>query len=98
MTAVLRDKHALRPKRFLNIVRFRVTNFRLTIWTHSQLKKIAEGAVAVMTANEGVHAAVMDKVFTRQDWRGKAWSGSVPVQRLHHPQAPVAGGARVGAI
>src|SRR5256885_15431893 len=40
----------------------------------------------------------MDKVLTRQDWRGKGWSGSVPVQCLHYPQAPVAGGARVGAI
>src|SRR5205823_1602203 len=81
-----------------NIIRVGVTDFRLTIWAHPHLQKIAEGAVAVLTANEGEHAAAMDKVLTRQDWRGKGWSGSVPVQCLHHPQTPVAGGARVGAV
>src|SRR5207249_7758934 len=39
-----------------------------------------------------------DKVLTRQDRRGKGWSGSVPVQCLRHPKAPVAPGARVGAV
>src|SRR5262249_25493403 len=67
-------------------------------WTHPQLQKIAEGAVAVLTADESVHAAAMDKVLTRQDWRGKRWRSSVPVQCLHHPQAPVAGGAGVRAV
>src|SRR5207244_1059670 len=98
VAAVLPDKHAVRRKGFVNIIRVGVTDFRLTIWTHSQLQKIAKGAVAVLTANERIHAAAMDKVFTRQDWRGKAWSRGVPVQCLHYPQAPVAGGARVGAI
>src|SRR4029077_6366369 len=90
-------EHAVRGKAFVNIIRVGVTNFRLAIWTHPQLQKITEGAVAVLTANESVHAAAMDKVLTRQDWRGKGWSGSVPVQCLHHPQGPVAG-ARIGAV
>src|SRR5439155_15031392 len=88
----------VRGKGFVNIIRIGVTDFRFTIWTHPHLLKIAEGAVSVLTANEGVHAAAVDKVLTRQDWRGKGWSGSVPVQCLHHPQAPVAGGAGVGAV
>src|SRR5204863_5339879 len=98
VAAVLPDERAVRGKAFVNIIRVGVTDFRLTIWTHSQLQKIAEGAVAVLTANEGVHGAAMNKVFTRQNWRGKGWSGSVPVQCLHYPQAPVAGGARVGTV
>src|SRR5882724_1834777 len=88
----------MRGKAFVNIIRVGVTDFRLTIWAHSQLQKISEGAVAVLTANEGVHAATMDKVLTRQDWSRKDWSGSVPVQCLHHPQAPIAGGARVRTV
>src|SRR5262249_62079521 len=40
----------------------------------------------------------MDKMLTRQDWRGKGRRGSVSVQCLHHPQAPVAAGAGVGPI
>src|SRR6266446_4643848 len=40
----------------------------------------------------------MDKVLTRQDWSCKGWSGRVPIQCLHHPQAPVAPGAGVGAV
>src|SRR5207247_3108370 len=87
----------MRSKGFVKIIRVGVTDFRLTVWTHPQLQKIAEGAVAVLTPNEGVHAAAMDKMLTRQDWGGKGWSGSVPVECLHHPQAPVAPGARVGA-
>src|SRR5207237_2406300 len=71
---------------------------RLTVRTLPQLHKLAEGAVDSLTTNESVHAAAMDKVLTRQDWRGKSWSGIVPVQCLHHPQAPTAGGARVGSV
>src|SRR5207248_4465407 len=37
VAAVLPDKHAVGRKRFVNIVRVGVTDFRLTIWTHSQL-------------------------------------------------------------
>src|SRR5205823_15044056 len=65
---------------------------------HSFPTRRSSDLVAVLTADEGVHAAAMDKVLTRQDWRGKGWSGSVPVQGLHHPQAPVAAVARVGAV
>src|SRR5439155_8101368 len=88
----------VRGKGLVDIIRIGVTDFRLTVWTHPHLQKIAEGAVAVLAANECEHAAAMDKMLTRQDWRGKGWSGSVPVQCLHHPQAPVAGGAGVGAV
>src|SRR5207302_6270491 len=70
----------------------------LTVWTHPQLQKIAKGAVTVLTANERVHRAAMDKVLTGQDWRGKGWTGSVAIQCLHQPQAPVAAGAGVGAV
>src|SRR5438552_4818102 len=88
----------MRGRAFVNIIRVGVSDFRLTVCTHPQLQKIAERAVAVLTANECKHAAAMDKVLAGQDWRGKGWSGSVPVQCLHHPQAPVAASAGVGTI
>src|SRR5438876_6180084 len=94
---VLPDKHPMRGKWFVKIIRVGVSDFRLTVWTNPQLQKIAQRAVAVLTANEGVHAAAMDKMLTRQHWRGKCWTGSVSIQCLHHPQAPVAG-AGVGAV
>src|SRR5438552_15915030 len=87
----------MRGKWFVKIIRVGVSDFRLTVCTHPQLQKIAQRAVAVLAANEGVPAAAMDKMLTRKHARGKCWTGGVPIQCLRHPQAPVAG-AVVGAV
>ena len=88
----------MRRRGLVNIIGVGITYFRLTICTHSQLQKIAQRAVAVLTANQRVHSAAMDKMLTGEDWRSKSWSRGVPVQCLHHPQAPVATVAGVGAV
>src|ERR1051325_11476392 len=60
-----------------------IADLRLAICAHPQLQKVAQSAVAILTANEGVHSAAMNEMFTRQDWRGEGWTGSMAVQRLH---------------
>src|SRR5438445_13680112 len=87
----------MRGRGFVKIIRVGVTDFRLTVCTHPQLQKIAERTVAVLTANESVHSAAMDKMLTRQHSRGKRWARSVPVQHLDHPKGPVAAVAGLGA-
>jgi len=66
----------------VNIIRVGVTDFRLTIWGPFAVAENLRGWRRRSDRHEGVHAATMDKVLTRQDWSRKDWRGSVPVQCL----------------
>ena len=74
----------------IDVVRVGVADLRLAVGSHPHLQKVAKRAVAGLSADEGLDAAMVDKVLAREDRRGEGRSGSVSIQRLHHPQTPIA--------
>src|SRR2546425_834199 len=67
----------------IDIVRVSVTNLSLAKGSNPHLEKVAQGAVAALSADEGVHTAAMQKVLARQDRRGIAGDGDDEAARHH---------------
>src|SRR5207237_10330911 len=98
VAGVLANEHGVRCVAFIDVVRIGVTNVRFALRSHPQLQEIAEGAVAVLPADQGLDAAAMNEMLARLDRRSKRGRRRMRGGRDCVPHAPItSGGAGVRA-
>src|SRR6185436_11189891 len=79
VSAVLLDEHAMRNEGLVDVVRVRIGNARFALRSEADLNKIAEGAIAGLPADEGIHAAAVIEMLARLDRRREGRAGGMPI-------------------